>query len=158
MPSQPPTSCTDLCFLWVNEPCTNKVAELLAPLRPYEKRVFMDTRLQKCNYQNQLTSDQHTRSAFFDICKPIGLSTNASHHGIGFVLQQQGQSGEWTPDLTFWVMLVRIYRITAVSKSIEVLKCKMILAGISNFTIVLDQSVTAWTKSRILVGNIYLKG
>jgi len=128
---------------------TNKIAELLAPLRPLlsTKNEFLWTpdHDQAINKAKSHLTNPPTL-AFFDIRKPTRLSTDASRHGIGFVLQQQKQPGEWTLTqagsrfLSDAESRYAVIELELLAVAWAVLKCKMFLAGISNFTIITDHS------------------
>jgi len=148
-----PASRTDLrsFFGLVNQVAssTNKIAELLAPLRPLlnTKNEFLWTpdHDQAINKAKSHLTNPPTL-AFFDIRKPTRLSTDASRHGIGFVLQQQKQPGEWTLTqagsrfLSDAESRYAVIELELLAVAWAVLKCKMFLAGISNFTIITDHS------------------
>ena len=75
---------------------TDTVVQLLLPLRP-----LLST---KHEYVWLVEHDQGVKKhlidipilAFFNITKPTRLCTDASRQGVGFVLQQQSDTGQWT--------------------------------------------------------------
>ena len=77
--------------------------------------------------------------AFFDIRKPTRLSTDASHRGIGFILQQQTPAGEWTLVQAGSCFLSNaesryaVIELELPAVAWAVLKCKIFLTGINNF-------------------------
>ena len=100
---QTPANRTDLrsFFGLVNQlsASTNTISTLLTPLRP-----LLST---KNDFQWSATHDQAFQTAkesltdapvlsFFDMSKPTRLCTDASHQGLGFILQQQDNSGTWS--------------------------------------------------------------
>ena len=74
--------------------------------------------------------------AYFNMTKPTRLCTDASRQGVGFVLQQQSDTGQWTlvqagshfPTLAESRYAVIELELLAVMWS--VIKCKMFLSGL----------------------------
>jgi len=87
----------------------------------------MDTGPRTGTQQSQVTSDKHTYTS-------IQRPTDASCHGIGFVLQQQRQSDEWR------LVQVGFWFLSDVESRYAVIELEMFLTGISNFTIITDNS------------------
>ena len=77
---------------------TDKTAPLLEPLRPLlsTKNEFIWT---GNHDQAMAAAKQHLSTsptlAFFDMRQPTRLSTDASRHGLGFILQQQSPTDGW---------------------------------------------------------------
>ena len=84
--------------------------------------------------------------AFFDIHKPTRLSTDASRHGIRFILQQQTPAEEWTLAhagsrfLSDAESRYAVIELELPAVAWAMLKCKIFLTGINNFTIITDHS------------------
>ena len=98
-----PTNRTDLrtFFGLVNQLSVSMstISSLLTPLWPLlsPKNDFQWSETHNQAFQ---TAKKHLTVvpilSFFDTNKPTRLRTNASHHGLGFILQQQNQGGMWS--------------------------------------------------------------
>ena len=128
---------------------TNTISTLLTPLRP-----LLST---KNDFQWSDTHDQafHTVKAsltvapmlsFFDMNKPTRLCTDASRHGLGFVLQQRDTSGTWTlvqagsRFLTDAESRYAIIELEMLAVAWATLKCHLFLAGLQHFQVVTDHN------------------
>ena len=129
--------------------CTDKIAELLQPMRPLlsTKNEFMwsaihDQALSKAN--------EHLASAptlaFFDMEKPTRLCTDASRHGIGFVLQQKISEGQWvliqagSRFLSSVESRYAVIELELLAVAWGVSKCKMFLTGLQHFKVITDHN------------------
>ena len=98
-----PTNCTDLrsFFGLVNQLSfsTDTVAKLLLPLPPLlstkHKFVWLAEHVQVFTRVKEHLIDIPTLT-YFNMIKPTRLSTDASRQGVGFVFQQQSDTGQWT--------------------------------------------------------------
>ena len=86
---------------------TSTISSLLAPLRPLlsTKNDFLwsPTHSQAFQAAKEYLTVAPVLS-FFDIDKPTRLCTDASCHGLGFVLQQQNPDGKWCLTQAFSLM------------------------------------------------------
>jgi len=130
--------------------CTDTIAALLGPLRPLlsTKNEF----LWSPEHEQAFTkAKEHLTTvptlAYFSLNKPTRLCTNASRHGLGFVLQQQ------QPETKQWLLVQAGSRFLTPAESryavIElellavawaIMKCKLFLRGLQNFQIITDHS------------------
>ena len=128
---------------------TNTVSSLLAPLRS-----LLST---KNDFLWSPTHDQAFKAAkehltiapilsFFDIDKPTRLSTDASHHGLGFILQQQNLDGKWTLTqagsrfLSDAECRYAIIELEMLAVCWAILKCHTFLAGLQHFQVITDHN------------------
>ena len=125
---------------------TATVAELLAPLRPLlsTKNDFTwSPALDQAFVTAKKSITSAPTLAFFDLRKPTRLCTDASHQGLGFVLQQK--SGE------SWVLIqagsrflsdtesrYAVIELELLAVSWAILKCRIFLAGLPHFSVVTD--------------------
>lgn len=127
---------------------TNSVAPLLAPLRPLlsTKNDFLWTP----NHQQALDTIKETLTtapilSYFNADKPTRLSTDASRHGLGFVLQQN-TAGTWnliqagSRFLTDTESRYAIIELEMLAVCWAVSKCKLFLTGLQHFTIITDHN------------------
>ena len=150
--SPPPQNRTDLrsFFGLVNQlsSSTSAVAPLLAPLRPLlsTKNEF----LWSPNHEQALHTIKETLTtapvlSYFDANKPTCLSTDASRHGLGFVLQQN-TAGTWnliqagSRFLTDTESRYAIIELEMLAICWAVAKCKLFLMGLQHFTIITDHN------------------
>ena len=128
---------------------TDTVAQLLLPFSPLlsTKNYFLwlDELDQAFSKAKQHVVEIPTLT-YFSMIKPTQLCTDASRHGIGFVLQQQSEIGEWTlvqagPHfLTPMESRYAVIELELLAVTWAVLKCKIFLAGLQQFQIITDHS------------------
>ena len=128
---------------------TNTISSLLAPLRS-----LLST---KNDFLWSPTHDQAFKAAkehltiapilsFFDIDKPTRLSTDASRHGLGFILQQQNPDGKWTLTQAGSCFLLdaeccyAIIELEMLAVCWAILKCHTFLAGLQHFQVITDHN------------------
>jgi len=127
---------------------TNAIASLLTPLRP-----LLSTK------NDFLWSPDHQQAfvvikdaltiapvlSYFDIDKPTRLCTDASRHGLGFILQQN-TSGTWnlvqagSRFLTDTEARYAVVELEMLAVCWAISKCKLFLSGLQHFTIITDHS------------------
>ena len=84
--------------------------------------------------------------SFFDTDKPTRLCTNASRHGLGFILQQQNPDGKWTLTqagsrfLSDVECRYAIIELEMLAVCWAILKCHIFLAGLQHFQVVTDHN------------------
>ena len=128
---------------------TNTVSTLLTPLHP-----LLST---KNDFQWSATHDQAFQTAkesltdapvlsFFDMSKPTRLCTDASCQGLGFILQQQDNSGTWcliqagSRFLTDAESRCAIIELEMLAVAWATLKCHLFLAGLQHFQVITDHN------------------
>ena len=97
-----------------------------------------------------ITAKQHLSTspvlAFFNVCQPTRLCTDASRQGLGFIVQQQSLTGQW--------MLVQagscflseaesryaIIELEMLAVAWTANKCKTFLMGLQNFQVITDHN------------------
>ena len=148
-----PSNRTDLrsFFGLVNQlsSSTSDVALLLTPLRPLlsTKNDFTWT----ANHDHAFTTIKQSLTvapilSFFDTARPTRLCTDASRHGLGFILQQQKLEGNWTliqagsRFLTDTESRYAIIKLEMLAVCWAVHKCNLFLAGLQHFTVVTDHN------------------
>ena len=148
-----PTNRTDLrsFFGLVNQlsASTNTISSLLAPLRSLLSTkndfVWSPTHDQAFQAAKEHLTIAPTLS-FFDIDKPTRLSTDASRHGLGFILQQQTPDGKWTLTqagsrfLSDAECRYAIIELEMLAVCWAILKCHMFLAGLQHFQVITDHN------------------
>ena len=124
---------------------TNIISTLLTPLRP-----LLST---KNDFHWSATHDQAFQKAkesltdapvlsFFDMSKPTRLCTDDSCQGLGFILQQQDNSGTWSliqvgsRFLTDAESLYDIIELEMLAVAWATLKCHLLLAGLQHFQVI----------------------
>ena len=128
---------------------TDIITELLLPLRPLlsTKNEFLWS---EEHDQALANAKKHLVSvptlAFFDVQKPTRLCTDASRHGLGFVLQQLSATGQWvliqagsrflTPTETRYAVI----ELELLAVAWSVMKCKMFLSGLQHFKVITDHN------------------
>ena len=148
-----PTNRRDLCsfFGLANQlsASTNTISSLLTPLRPLlsTKNDFIWS---PTHDQAFLAAKEHLTVApilsFFDINKPTRLCTDASCHGLGFILQQQNPDGKWTLTQASSCFLsdaeccYAIIELEMLAVCWAILKCHTFLAGLQQFQLVTDHN------------------
>ena len=148
-----PTSRTDLWtfFGLVNQlsASTNTISSLLSPLQSLlsTKNDFMWSPTDDQAFQ---AAKEHLMIApilsFFDTDKPIRLRTDASRHGLGFLLQQQNPDGKWTLTQAGSCFLsdaecrYAIIELEKLAVCWAILKCHTFLAGLQHFQVVTDHN------------------
>ena len=84
--------------------------------------------------------------AFFDLNKPTRLCTDASRQGIGFVLQQQSPTGQWSliqagsRFLSEAESRYAVIELEMLAVTWAVMKCKMFLNGLQTFQVITDHN------------------
>ena len=84
--------------------------------------------------------------AYFEMAKPTRLCTDASRHGVGFVLQQQSDTGQWTlvqagsRFLTPTESRYAVIELELLAVTWSVMKCKMFLSGLQHFQVITDHN------------------
>ena len=128
---------------------TNTILSLLAPLRSLlsTKNDFLWS---PTHDQAFKVAKEHLTIApilsFFDIDKPIRLSTDASRHGLGFILQQQNPDGKWTLTqagsrfLSDAECRYAIIELEMLAVCWAILKCHTFLAGLQHFQVITDHN------------------
>ena len=148
-----PTSQTDLrsFFGLANQlsASTNMISSLLAPLRSLlsTKNDFLWSPTHDRAFK---AAKEHLTIApilsFFDIDKPTRLSTDASRHGLGFILQQQNPDGKWTLTqagsrfLSDAECRYAIIELEMLAVCWAILKCHTFLAGLQHFQVITDHN------------------
>ena len=126
---------------------TDKIAHLLAPLRPLlstkNEYVWLQDHDQALSQaKQQLVSAPIL--AFFDLNRPTHLCTDASRQGIGFILQQQSPTGQWSlvqavsRFLSEAESCYAVIELEMLAVAWAVIKCKIFLAGLQTFQIITD--------------------
>ena len=118
---------------------TDTVAQLLLPLRPLlstkQEFVWLAEHDQAFTAIKQHLVEIPTL-VYFSLMKPTWLCTDASRQGIGFILQQQSDTGQWT--------LVQagsaVIELELLAVAWAVIKCKLFLSGLQHFQVVTDHS------------------
>ena len=148
-----PSNRTDLrsFFGLVNQlsSSTSDVTSLLTPLRPLlsTKNDFTWT----ANHDHAFTTIKQSLTvapilSFFDAARPTRLCTDASRHGLGFILQQLTLEGNWTliqagsRFLTDTESRYAIIELEMLAVCWAVHKCNLFLAGLQHFTVVTDHN------------------
>ena len=125
---------------------TNTISSLLSPLRS-----LLST---KNDFLWLPTHDQAVKEhltiapilSFFDTDKPTRLCTDASRHGLGFILQQQNPDGKWTLTQASSRFLFdaeccyAIIELEMLAVCWAILKCHIFLAGLQHFQVVTDHN------------------
>ena len=84
--------------------------------------------------------------AYFDLKKHTRLCTDASRQGIGFVLQQLSDRGQWTlvqagsRFLSSAESRYAVIELELLAVAWSVIKCKMFLSGLYHFQVVTDHN------------------
>ena len=125
---------------------TDSIATLLGPLRPLlsTKNEFLWSEVHDQAFQKakQFLASAPTL-AYFDPAKPTRLCTDASRHGLGFVLQQRHQD-KWalvqagSRFLSDAESRYAIIELEMLAVSWAILKCRVFLAGLPHFAVVTD--------------------
>jgi len=148
-----PTNRTDLrsFFGLVNQlsSSSSAVASLLTPLRPLlsTKNDF----IWSADHDHAFKAAKDSLTvvpvlSFFDGTRPTKLCTDASRHGLGFVLQQQTPEGAWTliqagsRFLTDTESRYAVIELEMLAVCWAVCKCKLFLTGLQHFTVVTDHN------------------
>ena len=128
---------------------TDTVAQLLLPLWPLlstkHEYVWLAEHDQVFARVKEHLIDIPTL-AYFNMTKPTRLCTDASRQGVGFILQQQSDTGEWTlvqagsRFLTLAESRYAVIELELLAVTWSVIKCKMFLSGLQHFQIVTDHS------------------
>ena len=148
-----PTSRTELrsFFGLVNQlsASTSTISSLLAPLRPLlsTKNDFLwsPTHSQAFQAAKEYLTVAPVLS-FFDIDKPTRLCTDASRHGLGFVLQQQNPDGKWCLTQAGSRFLsdaegrYAIIELELLAVCWAIVKCHTFLAGLQHFQVITDHN------------------
>ena len=148
-----PTNRSDLhsFFGLVNQlsSSTDTIAELLSPMRSLlstkNEFVWSSEHDQALAHAKTHLTGAPTL-AFFDATKPTRLCTDASRQGLGFILQQQSPTGKWgliqagSRFLTAAESRYAVIELELLAVAWSVLKCKVFLLGVQNFTIMTDHS------------------
>ena len=129
--------------------CTDKIANLLAPLRPLlstkNEYVWLSDHDQALSQAKQ----QLVRTpilAFFDLNQPTRLCTDASRTGIGFILQQQSPAGQWSliqagsRFLSGAKSRYAVIELEMLAVTWAMMKCKIFLAGLQTFQVITDHN------------------
>ena len=147
-----PTNRTDLrsFFGLVNQlsSSTNAIASLLTPLRSLlsTKNDFLwspDHQQAFSIVKNALTIASVL--SYFDINKPTRLCTDASRHGLGFILQQN-TAGTWnliqagSRFLTDTEVRYAVVELEMLAVCWAISKCKLFLSGLQHFTVITDHN------------------
>jgi len=80
--------------------------------------------------------------AYFSLAKETRLSTDASRQGVGFVLQQLSEAGQWnlvqagSQFLTPAESRYAVIELKLLAVAWAVVKCHMFLGGLQHFTVV----------------------
>ena len=126
--------------------CTDKIANLLAPLRPLlstkNEYVWLSDRDQALSQAKQ----QLVCTPILDLNRPTRLCTDASRTGIGFILQQQSPAGQWSliqagsrflsgAESRYAVIESEMLAVTW-----AMMKCKIFLAGLQTFQVITDHN------------------
>ena len=128
---------------------TDKIAHLLAPLRPLlstkNEYVWLQDHDQALSQaKQQLVSAPIL--AFFDLNRPTRLCTDASRQGIGFILQQQSPTEQWSlvqagsRFLSEAESRYAVIELEMLAVAWAAIKCKIFLAGLQTFQIITDHS------------------
>ena len=128
---------------------TDKIANLLAPLRALLSTKNEYVWLPDHDQALALAKQQLVSSpvlAFFDLNKPTRLCTDASRQGIGFVLQQQSPTGQWSliqagsRFLSEAESRYAVIELEMLAVTWAVMKCKMFLNGLQTFQVITDHN------------------
>ena len=82
--------------------------------------------------------------SFFDANKPTRLCTDASRHGLGFILQQKTDNDTWaliqagSRFLADAESRYAVIELELLAISWAIIKCKMFLAGLPHFRVITD--------------------
>ena len=128
---------------------TSDVASLLTPLRPLlsTKNDFIWSG--DHDHAFKAAKDSLTVApilSYFDATRPSRLCTDASRHGLGFILQQRTPEGTWTliqagsRFLTDTESRYAVIELELLAVCWAVCKCKLFLAGLQHFTVVTDHN------------------
>ena len=140
-----PTNRTDLRSFFG---LVNQLAPLLTPLSPLLS--IKNNFLWSPDHQQAFTIVKNSLTialvlSYFNVNKPTHLCTDTSHHGLGFILQQN-TAGTWSliqagsrflADTESCYAVIELEMLTicwAVSK------CKLFLTGLQHFTIITDHN------------------
>ena len=128
---------------------TSEIASLLTPLRPLlsTKNDFTWA----ADHDHAFTTMKQSLTvapilSFFDATRPSRLCTDASRHGLGFILQQRTPEGIWTliqagsRFLTDTESRYAVIELEMLAVCWAVCKCKLFLAGLQHFTVVTDHN------------------
>ena len=128
---------------------TSDIASLLTPLRPLlsTKNDFTWA----ADHDHAFTTIKQSLTvapilSFFDATRPSRLCTDASRHGLGFVLQQRTPEGTWTliqagsRFLTDTESRYAVIELEMLAVCWAVCKCNLFLAGLQHFTVVTDHN------------------
>ena len=127
---------------------TNTIATLLAPLRPLlsTKNEFLwSNHHQEAFVQVKTSLTTSPMLSFYDINKPTRLSTDASRHGLGFILQQK-TGDTWTliqagsRFLSDTETRYAIIELEMLAVSWAIMKCRVFLAGLPHFYVSTDHN------------------
>jgi len=128
---------------------THVISSLLTPLRPLlsTKNDFLWSPTHDQAFQ---VAKEHLTAApvlsFFDINKPTRLCTDASRHGLGFILQQRLSDGTWSLTqagsrfLSETETRYAIIELEMLAVCWAILKCHTFLAGLQHFQVVTDHN------------------
>ena len=150
-----PANHSDLRFFFglVNQlsSSTDTEAHLLLPLRPLlsTKNDFLWSPVHD---QSFARVKEHLVEiptlAYFDLTKQTRLCTDASRQGIGFILQQLSDRGQWTlvqagsRFLSSAESRYAVIELELLAVAWSVIKCKMFLSGLQHFK--LSPTITLW--------------
>ena len=128
---------------------TNTIASLLTPLHPLlsTKNDFLWLR----DYQQAFTAIESALTiapvlSYFNISKPTRLCTDASRHGLGFILQQN-TAGTWNLiQAGSWFLTDTETRYAAIELEVlavcwAISKCKLFLSGLQHFIVITDHNL-----------------
>ena len=82
--------------------------------------------------------------SFFDLHKPTRLCTDASRHGLGFVLQQKSSDDKWSVVqagsrfLSDAESRYAVIELEMLAVCWAILKCKLFLSGLQHFKVLTD--------------------
>ena len=129
---------------------TDKIAELLEPLCPLlsskNEFVWSSTHEQALSKAKKHLASAPTL-AFFDMAKPTRICTDASRQGIGFFLQQQSPTGQWTlvqagsRFLSSAESRYVIIKLELLAVAWAISKCNVFLMGLQHFQIITDHNL-----------------
>ena len=126
--------------------CTDKIANLLAPLRPLLSTKNEYVWLSDHDQALLQAKQQLVRTpilAFFDLNRPTRLCTDASRTGI---LQQQSPAGQWSliqagsRFLSGAESRYAVIELEMLAVTWAMMKCKIFLAGLQTFQVITDHN------------------
>ena len=128
---------------------TNKISELLTPLRPLlsTKNDFVWSPAHNDAFKK--AKDSLTVApvlSFFDSTKSTQLRTDASRHGLGFILQQKSVDSTWnliqagSRFLSDAECHYAVIELEMLAVCWAVIKCNLFLAGLQHFRVITDHN------------------